>query len=278
MQKVDIFTVQNKTHDLMQTQEGNWQNWHILVTWNKMPSPPKSLWFANLQDWGKKKSVKASSKWLCLIHFHKKENKSSKLLPTTMPSLSSQCKRFIPLILQASLTNVQTLSLSGCLIRLGSHPTANQTESFILSNLSCPSPSSSSPHPLWPHLSDSGCAAQLPALQLTDEQTPRVRKAQSGTEILVRAQFSKVFKTAKLQLTDGQLKVFITNYCSQGQDTKLQHETLSQLIFPGNCLCAYSTLHFHVDWHILIKAYLKQSCIIRGKKKKSTTVALWTTW
>lgn len=84
---------------------------------------------------------------VCLIHSHKEEQKSSKLPPTTMLSLSSQCKWFIPLILQASLTNVQTLSLSGCLILLGSHPTANQTESFILSNLSCRSLSSSSPHP-----------------------------------------------------------------------------------------------------------------------------------
>lgn len=43
MQKVDTFRVQNKKCDLMQTQEGNWQNWHAPMTWNKMPSPPKNL-------------------------------------------------------------------------------------------------------------------------------------------------------------------------------------------------------------------------------------------
>lgn len=105
---------------------------------------------------------------VCLIHSHKKERRSSKLLPITMLCLPSQCRRFIPLILQASLTNAQTLSLSGCLICLGSHPTANQTRSFILSNPSCRSLSSCSPHPLtdlsYQILS---CSAQLPALQLT---------------------------------------------------------------------------------------------------------------
>lgn len=38
-------------------------------------------------------------------------------------------------------------------------------------------------------------------------------------------------------------------------------------MFPGNCLCVYSTLYVQMDCHILIKAYLKQSCIrIEGGK------------
>lgn len=76
MQKVDTFTVQNKTWDFMQTQEGNWQNWHIPATWNKMPSPPKSLWFPNLQDWGKKRRIKASSKWLCVSFIFTRKNRN----------------------------------------------------------------------------------------------------------------------------------------------------------------------------------------------------------
>lgn len=43
MQKVDTFRLQNKKHYLMQIQEGNWQNWHTPMTWDKMPSPPKNL-------------------------------------------------------------------------------------------------------------------------------------------------------------------------------------------------------------------------------------------
>lgn len=73
------------------------------------------------------------------------------------------------LTLQTSLTNVKTPSLSGCLTCLGSHLTANQIESFILSKLSHPTGLSSS----WSH-TQTEPSYQIPllllspALQLTD--------------------------------------------------------------------------------------------------------------
>lgn len=197
----------------MQTQEGSWQNWHIPVTWNKMPSPPKSLWFPNLQDWGKKRRVKASSKWLglSLILTIKNRNLQNCKLQLCFLSLSSAKASF-----QSSLTSVQTLSLSGCLIHLGSHPTANQTESFIFSNLSCPSLSSFSPHPLdWPLLSDSQLLNPAPSSainRLTDILS------QEGT---IRNR-NKFFKTAKLHF-----KTLMINSRFPSQITVANLKTLS---------------------------------------------------
>lgn len=173
----------------MQTQEGSWQNWHIPVTWNKIPSPPKSLWFPNLQDWGKKRRVKASSKWLGLSFILTRKNRNlqncelqlcflslpvQKLHSTHSPSKSDKCSDTI----SVWLSNTPWFS-------------SHSKPDWILHpfNLSRPSFSSFSPHPLtdlsYQILS---CSTQLPALQLTDILS------QEGT---IRNR-NKFLKTAKL--------------------------------------------------------------------------------
>lgn len=166
MQKVDTFTVQNKKtwfdansrRQLTKLTHPSYLKQNAITTQKLVVSK-----FTRLR---KKEKVKASSKWLglSLILTIKNRNLQNCKLQLCFLSLSSAKASF-----QSSLTSVQTLSLSGCLIHLGSHPTANQTESFIFSNLSCPSLSSFSPHPLtdlsYQILS---CSTQPPALQLTD--------------------------------------------------------------------------------------------------------------
>jgi len=82
---------------------------------------------------------------LCFLSLHQgKTFISPQNSGTHSPNKSDKCK--IP-------------PLSGCVICLGSHPTANQTESFILSNFSRPV-SLLVTHLAWPLLPDSTPAAQ----------------------------------------------------------------------------------------------------------------------
>lgn len=162
------------------------------MTWNKIPSPPKSLWFPNLQDWGKKRKVKASSKWLGLSFILTRKNRNlqncelqlcflslpvQKLHSTHSPSKSDKCSDTI----SVWLSNTPWFS---------SHSTPDwilhpfkslQSEPFFL--LTTP--------PDWPLLSDSQLLNPAPSSainRLTDILS------QEGT---IRNR-NKFFKTAKL--------------------------------------------------------------------------------
>lgn len=103
MKKVDTFTVQNKK---------TWSDANSRRQLTKLTHPsdlkqkPKSLWFPNLQDWGKKRRVKASSKWLGLSFILTRKNRNlqncelqlcflslsvQKLHSTHSPSKSDKC-------------------------------------------------------------------------------------------------------------------------------------------------------------------------------------------
>lgn len=83
------FRVQNKERDSLRTQEGNGWNLHTIMTWIKCHLPSKTLCFPNLGDWGKGRRVNTLPKWEGHSFILTREQKSSKLLPTTMLSFLS---------------------------------------------------------------------------------------------------------------------------------------------------------------------------------------------
>lgn len=83
---------------------------------------------------------------------------------------------------------VNTLSLSGCLTRLGFHPTASQTESLILSNLSCPASFSSS----WSH-TQTNLTYQAPLLLLSPASSSATTSSRVPSVIKISGR-AQVFK------------------------------------------------------------------------------------
>lgn len=128
---------------------------------------PKTLWFPNLWDWGNRRRTKALSKWLGLLFSQKRieifKTATYKYAFFLSPSAKTSFHRTTAGTHSPNKSDKRkTPSLSGCPIRLDCRPTANQIESFILSNLSCPASLPSS----WSH-TQTDLSYQIPCLLLS---------------------------------------------------------------------------------------------------------------
>lgn len=212
MQKVDTFTVQNKKtwfdansrRQLTKLTHPSYLKQNAITTQKLVVSK-----FTRLR---KKEKVKASSKWLglSLILTIKNRNLQNCKLQLCFLSLSSAKASF-----QSSLTSVQTLSLSGCLIHLGSHPSKPDWILHLFKSLLSEPFFLLTTPPDGPLLSDSQLLNPAPSSainRLTDILS------QEGT---IRNR-NKFFKTAKLHF-----KTLMINSRFPSQITVAKLKTLS---------------------------------------------------